>query len=221
MPILQRRVQFWAAGLAGDYVLRGLSATWRVRIIDPDGMIDSVRSGRRQVVAAFWHRQIPAIMCVHRGQAWCVPVSEHRDGEYVAHVMERHGFRAVRGSATRGGLKALRGMLAAVKEGWSLAITPDGPRGPRYAVHPGVLMLARGTGLPIYPVGVGTGRAWEFKSWDAFVVPKPFTRVVVAFGPPLVSQDVAAGDTEALCAELKARIMAATDRAQQAVGEKW
>jgi lysophospholipid acyltransferase (LPLAT)-like uncharacterized protein len=221
MPLLQQRLHFWLAGAAADALLRALSSTWRVRIIDPAGVDGPLRRKRKQIIAAFWHRHLLPLMCIYRGIKMCVPVSEHRDGEYVAHVMERYGYMAVRGSTTRGAMKLLRGMLQAAQEGWSFGITPDGPRGPRYSVQPGVFMLARRSGLPLYPIGVAVERAWIVNSWDAFVIPKPFTRITVVFDDPIMPADLETAETEQMCALLRDRLMAAGERAAASFSERW
>ena len=195
-----------------------MSATWRLRVVSPEGLASDIRSGRRQGIFTFWHRHLLTLLPTFRGYRICLPVSAHRDGEYIAHLMERYGFVASRGSSTRGGLSALRGLLSAVEDGLSCAITPDGPRGPRFTVQPGFALLARRARLPVYPIGVAARRAWVLGSWDAFMIPKPFTRVAIVAGRPIPPEEVAATKPEALCAELKSRMDEATQAARQAVG---
>ena len=166
------------------------------------------------MIAAFWHRQMLTLLCHFRGYPYCVAVSEHRDGEYVAQVLKRHGFLPVRGSTTRGSRRLLRGLWTAMNEGWSCAITPEGPRGPKFSVQPGFIMLARRSGVPVYPVGLAVESAWVLKSWDAFVVPKPFSRIAVVLGDPIPADLLAEGSTEQLCAALKEAIERATEKAR-------
>jgi lysophospholipid acyltransferase (LPLAT)-like uncharacterized protein len=112
-----------------------------------------------------------------------VLVSEHADGEYVTRIMDRFGFRTVRGSSTRGATKGLKGLIRAAREGHDLALTPDGPNGPARSFKPGALLAAAVTGLPIVPVAAGASHAWRLGSWDRFLIPKPFTRVHLRYGP--------------------------------------
>lgn len=181
MPPVQKRLHFWAVGVLASRVVRALSATWRVRIEDPDQVIRRVVEGRQQALFTFWHRHILPLLALYRHHPFVLPVSEHEDGEYVAQVMHRMGLKSVRGSTTRGSLKLLRGMLGQIRAGRSPAITPDGPRGPRFSVQPGFILLARRSGLPVYALGVAAKDAWELPSWDRFHIPKPLTTVAVAF----------------------------------------
>ena len=112
-------------------------------------------------------------------------VSSSRDGSLAAAAMHSLGVDCIRGSSSRGGSKALRDMLWAVRRGEDLGVTPDGPRGPRYVVQLGVLITARMTGIPIIPMAYQARRRKELRSWDAMIVPWPFTRLHYAYGAPL------------------------------------
>jgi len=110
-------------------------------------------------------------------------ISEHRDGGFIADTMHLLGIPTIRGSSTRGGAKAMRQMIKAVKdEHKHLCITPDGPKGPRERVKKGTMRLAMKTGLPFVPVCYATKRQWRIHSWDRFYIPKPFTQGVFVFG---------------------------------------
>lgn len=218
MPALHERLSFWLVGRLGALVVRALHATWRVQIADPTGCVPGMRDGSQPVIAAFWHRHLLVLLAAARGAHICVPVSEHRDGEYVAQVMRRFGIGAVRGSTTRGSLKLVRGMLARAREGWTLAVTPDGPRGPRFSVQPGVALLAKRSGLPVHPIGVAAESAWVARSWDAFVLPKPGARIAIVVGPAVTADP--AGDVMAFCEALRKAIFDATAAADQALSER-
>jgi hypothetical protein len=213
MPLLRKRIRFWLVGTLGGAVLRLLHATWRVEFVDPDGISERVRKREARMIVAFWHRQMLTLLCGFRHYPFCVAVSEHRDGEYVAQVVKRYGYLPVRGSTTRGSRKLLRGLLAAMNEGWSCAITPEGPRGPKFSVQPGFIMLARRSGVPVYPVGLAVEHAWVLRSWDAFVVPKPYSRIAVVLGDPISADLLAERSTGQLCAALKEAIERATEKA--------
>jgi lysophospholipid acyltransferase (LPLAT)-like uncharacterized protein len=185
MPVLQQTVGFRLVGLLGGAIVRAADATWRTESSGPPGVEQGFRTGARPAIAAFWHRQILGMLGHFRNSRVAVPVSQHRDGEYVAQVMQRVGIATVRGSSSTGGAKLLRDMMAMVDDGYSPVLTPDGPRGPKFSVQPGIWMLARRTGMPVYPVGVAVRDAWSAGSWDEFLIPKPFTRIVVRFGQPL------------------------------------
>ena len=215
MPLLQKRVQFWAAGFAGEIVIRLLASTWRYVKGAPEGLEEQIRSGRKQAIFGFWHRHLLSLLGGFKGYPICVPVSEHRDGEYVAQVMERFGLLAVRGSTTRGRIRLIRGLLEAIRRGRSGAITPDGPRGPKYTVQAGFVLLGRRTGLPVYPLGIAAEKGWELNSWDAFVIPKPFTRICIVAGTPMAPEDIQDTPVRECCAEFRERLMAATQKAQE------
>jgi lysophospholipid acyltransferase (LPLAT)-like uncharacterized protein len=112
-------------------------------------------------------------------------ISQHRDGEFIARAVKQFGVDSVRGSTTRGGLSALRGMIRFFRTGANLAITPDGPQGPKHVVQIGVIELARQTGAPILPVTYGASRKKVLGSWDNFVLPFPFCKVAYLWGEPL------------------------------------
>jgi len=189
-PRVQNRVHSWLVGLLGSWIVRLLSLTWEFHVHDPDGIARDIETGRQQALVAFWHRHILSLLARFRGHPYVVPISEHQDGEFIAQTMQRMGLTCVRGSTTRGSLKAVRGLLKSVRRGLNPAITPDGPKGPRYSVQPGFAMLARRCSLPVYAVGVHVDRAWVLPSWDAFVIPKPGARIGVAFMKALSAEDV-------------------------------
>jgi lysophospholipid acyltransferase (LPLAT)-like uncharacterized protein len=98
--------------------------------------------------------------------------------------MSMFGLGAIRGSSSRRAVSALIGMKKALREGFDVCVTPDGPRGPRYEVQPGVIKIAQSTGAEIIPIHIRYRAAWRLKTWDRFVIPKPFSRVSVVFDKP-------------------------------------
>jgi len=218
MPVLRKRVHYYAIGWLAAGLVRAMHATWRVEVVDPGAALPGIIDGTRPAICAFWHRHILSMLAHFQGAHVCVPVSEHRDGEYVAQVMARFGLESVRGSSTRGGARLLRDMMGRIREGWSPVLTPDGPRGPKFSVQPGFALLARRSGLPVYPIGLAVRRAWVLSSWDEFVVPKPFTRIVIRMGEPLRPDNY--GDVPAFCDALRAAMFATTDLARQALDAK-
>ena len=134
---------------------------------------------RDPVVFLFWHNRLFPLIFTHRRRRVVVMVSTHRDGQMVARLLSLFGFGLARGSATRGGASALRSVLSGVKQGHSVAITPDGPTGPAFQFKEAAWKTARALGVPVMFVGLAYSAFWKLNSWDGFMIPKPFARVVV------------------------------------------
>jgi lysophospholipid acyltransferase (LPLAT)-like uncharacterized protein len=159
------------AGLLGAWLVKLWIGTLRFRYrplglaLDPNGA-----GFRGRFIYAFWHENILVPAYHYARPDIHVLISQHADGEIIAEICRRLGFSLVRGSTTRGGIEAVRQMLRV--DGGHLAITPDGPRGPRRVVQPGLIYLAARTGLPIVAFGIGFQRARRLKSWDRFALPR-------------------------------------------------
>lgn len=198
----------------GHWAVRLLAATLRLRVVGEEH------------AHPFWERGAPLIYAVWHGRVLMLPsiygrthrvhvmASRSRDGEMVARFVRRFGFETVRGSTTRGGSEALRRLARLLRQGHEVAVIPDGPLGPRGVVQPGVIALARLTGAPIIPLAFSAYPAWRLRSWDEQLIPRPFSRGVVAFGPPLsVPPDADRVRQEALGKELEAALAQLTWRA--------
>jgi lysophospholipid acyltransferase (LPLAT)-like uncharacterized protein len=155
------------------------------------GYPESCLARGERVICAFWHGRLLMMPFAYPGQRVVILISQHRDGEYISRIARALGFQVIRGSATRGGVRALRQIIRALKEGLNLVITPDGPRGPRAKVKSGVIELARLTGAPIVPVSFSAVRRRFLKSWDAFLLPLPFSRAVYIWGEPIYVEPTA------------------------------
>jgi len=176
-------IQRWGPRLAA-WILRAIAATMRredVGLEHPRGVL---QRGERAIVA-FWHGRLLMMPFVYPGEPTAILISQHRDGEVIAQVAERLGLSVVRGSVTRGAARAFREMLQVLRSGTHVVITPDGPRGPRQQVKPGVVELARLSGMPILPVAFGAWPRKVLQSWDRFVIPLPFGRGVYVWGEPI------------------------------------
>ncbi len=136
----------------------------------------------------FWHRNILPLLYLHRDRGVAVIISASDDGELIAGPAQLFGFYPVRGSSTRGGAIALKEYFSINRER-SLAITTDGPKGPKGIVKKSVLSLAHQTGIPIVPVVLNIDKEWLFNTWDVFRVPKPFSKIAVKYGEPLLIED--------------------------------
>jgi len=216
MPPLQKRFDSWLVGLLGSWLVPALHATWRVEVLDRDGVSSRIPLRQAKGLMAFWHRNILVLLAHYRHHPLVVPVSEHRDGEYVAQVMERLGIYSVRGSTTRNSTKLIRGMLKQIRRGLTPCITPDGPRGPKFSIQPGFLLLARRSGLTVYAVAVDAKPAWVLPSWDAFLIPRPFARVAIVIEAALRPAELQSErDTGKLCRLLKDRMLEAQQKAAE------
>jgi lysophospholipid acyltransferase (LPLAT)-like uncharacterized protein len=178
---------------AGGAVLRSLAHTWRFEVRNA-AAIESLRDQRRPFIFSLWHGQLLPLLWHHRNQQIAVLISEHRDGELVARLARSLGYRLIRGSSTRGGERALLGLVRDLRDGVEVAVTPDGPRGPALKYAPGALVAAHRAGAPILPIAAHASSAWRLGSWDGFLIPKPFARVTVAYGDPV---EVSAPDARA------------------------
>jgi lysophospholipid acyltransferase (LPLAT)-like uncharacterized protein len=178
-----------AAGI-GRLVVRVLGATWRVS--------RGARSATSTpVVYSLWHGELLPLLWAHRGEGIVVLISTHADGEIIARIAASLGYGLARGSSSRGATRALVELSRAVESGRNVAVTPDGPRGPRHAFAPGVLVVAQRTGVPVVCARASASRAWRLRSWDRFVIPKPFARVTVRYGLPEIVAGTSARDAEA------------------------
>lgn len=170
-------------GDGGWVALEALLGTVSFEVRGEDRRERLERAGEAPIYV-LWHGRLLPSVYYHRGREITALVSRSEDGEYIARLLRRWGYRTVRGSSSRGGGSALRRMVREGRAGRALAFTPDGPRGPRERMKPGVLAAARLTGQPVLPLAAGADRAWWFGSWDRFLVPKPFARVRLAYGEP-------------------------------------
>lgn len=151
------------------------------------GIRDALRSSDRRFIYAFWHQRQVFFTVSHRGDNMSMLISRSADGEMIAETIRLCcGVSSIRGSSSRGGSDAVRGMLRALRSGLDLGITPDGPKGPAREIKDGVIYLARKLGVPILPISSAQShRLVLTRSWDDFHLPLPFGRAVVVYGEPI------------------------------------
>jgi lysophospholipid acyltransferase (LPLAT)-like uncharacterized protein len=210
-PLLLKVVGFVIACLVRIWIG---TVRYRYRPIGPDLTPHRKDLGGRYLYA-FWHENmlLPAYHYA-RADIW-VLISQHADGEMIAEACRHLGFRVVRGSATRGGVKAVRQMLRLSEHG-HLAITPDGPRGPRRQVQTGLIYLAARTGLPIVVGGMSFRRPWRMNSWDRFALPRPWSSATCVTVPPVVvPADADKEQLEAYRRRVEEALLWASDVAEQ------
>ncbi len=204
----------------GPPLIRFLGATWRFRML-PEGVQAEQRRRGQKFIYAFWHGRMLVPTYTERFKKVAILVSSHKDGEFIARVVNRLGFLPVRGSSTRGGRAAMMGALKQAAAGHDIAFTPDGPRGPRYRVQRGVVYAASRTGLPLVACAVEAWPAWVLGSWDHFTIPKPFARTVILQGEPVhVPPDLQGEALEAECRALEVQMRELSERARRIVRGK-
>jgi lysophospholipid acyltransferase (LPLAT)-like uncharacterized protein len=167
----------------GGFLLRLLGMTWRVRRVGHQPF-DDMLARHEPFIIAFWHGEIVPVSWVHRHRDLAPLISTHADGEIIARIVQGLGYRTVRGSTSRGGVRALLETAQLVSSGVTVGFTPDGPRGPRHVFAPGALIVAQRTGRPIVALGATASRAWRLRSWDRHLVPKPFATVTIRYSEP-------------------------------------
>lgn len=210
---LKQRLALWLVSWAGYLAIRLIGPTLRLSFTYESGTEGEPKT--RPAIYCFWHRCVFAAAYMFRDHQIRVLTSRSYDGEYIARIIERLGFRAVRGSNSRGAVQSLRELQRELETGKFVAFTIDGPRGPRYVAKPGPIHLARVTGAPIFSFYVAPERAWTLKSWDAFLIPKPFSRVHCYVRTPMnVSPDA---DHQRSLALMQAELEEARTRAEGAV----
>jgi lysophospholipid acyltransferase (LPLAT)-like uncharacterized protein len=181
-------VQPWTIGpfaLILSALLRWWLGTLNLRFSLEDAAADP-RVASCRGIYLFWHETMLFPVSAHGMlRDFTVLVSQHRDGELIARILKMLGFKVVRGSTTRRSLSAIRGMMRQGQVS-HLAVTPDGPLGPRRIVQPGAVYVASKTGMPIFPIGFAFRNCWRAGSWDRMALPKPWSRGVCVVGKPLV-----------------------------------
>lgn len=198
-----------AIGLLAAWLIRALGATWRVRTEGRNPLIGN----RDAQIGAMWHRDGIVAAWWFRDLGISTPVSRSADGDLVAPIVVALGYGELpRGSSSRGGGAALRGLVRSLEAGASAGILIDGPHGPARQSKLGIVSLARLTGTPITPIAFGASRALRFNSWDGTILPLPFARVVARFGEPIcVPREATPDDEAALREEVDARFNSLTD----------
>ncbi|MGO9137010.1 MAG: lysophospholipid acyltransferase family protein [Syntrophales bacterium] len=169
------------------YLVRAYFLLIRIKAVDEEICLQHLKSGQK-MIAAIWHQRILVVMGYARrfgGYKPSVMISQSRDGEMIAKVYSRFNFRPIRGSSSRGGKEALATMVEDLVHHQLAVHILDGPRGPRGVVKPGLIVMAQLSGVPIVPVYISVNRAWVLDSWDHFIIPKPFSTVVIRWDSPI------------------------------------
>ena len=202
---LRQRIVLSLIVWAGYWFIRLLCPTLRVSVSYEEGAQKTL--DERPLVASFWHECMIPATYLFRNMGIRVMSSFSYDGEYMGRIIRRFGFVAVKGSSSRNPVRALLGLRRALEEGWTVAFTLDGPRGPRRKVKPGPAGLACSAGVAMTTFHAAVDKAWVLKSWDHMMIPKPFSRVLVRVGKLIpVPADASDADLERYSAELQATL---------------
>ena len=207
-------------------VLRGLiwllTATYRFeKVLGADKIEPFI--GDAVCAPAYWHQHhvIGSTLIrswIRRGFKACFLVSGSVDGDVPERVARAWGAEVIRGSANQSGALALRDQQRMMKNGYSIVTTADGPRGPKYEFKAGTVLMARIAGVPIIPIGCAAERAWYLNRWDDFMIPKPFSRIVIAIGDPVpVPREIALDSLEPVRESVQAAVMSLMRDSEQAL----
>lgn len=167
------------APLAGRVVLRLLMLTVRVRVINGKHEDWQHAHPEKSGIYCFWHGNLFIPYHNYRNRGVYIVISQHRDGEIISRVVEKGGYRPVRGSSTRGGMRAMKELLTVIEKGAVIAFTPDGPHGPLHQFKDGPIYLAQTTGAPLHLIGVGFSNCWIMRDWSRLKIPRPFSTVAI------------------------------------------
>ena len=205
-------------GAFAGWTMKLLAATLRLEVRDLCG-IGSPEAAVPPVIYILWHNRFFTVptawnrICGNHRRSVTLTSASH-DGAMVARAMAVFGLGAIRGSSSRRAVAAMVGLKQALRDGFDVCLTPDGPRGPRYRIQPGVIKLAESSGAAIIPVHVRFASAWRLKTWDRFVIPKPFSRVEVIFAEAIhLPRGMAAAAFENARLEIESLLVKGTDDA--------
>ena len=177
---LRQRIILRIIIAAGYSFIRLIGPTLRVCFSREEGAQRTL--DERPRITSFWHASIIPATYIFRNCGVRVMSSNSYDGEYMGRIIRKFGFVAVKGSSSRNAVRALLGLRRALQEGWTVAFSLDGPRGPRQKVKPGPVALARSSGVPLSMYHIAVERAWVLNTWDRLIIPKPFSRVLLRYG---------------------------------------
>ncbi|MGA7906430.1 MAG: lysophospholipid acyltransferase family protein [Candidatus Sulfotelmatobacter sp.] len=202
---MRQRIVLRIIIFAGTWFIRLIGPTLRVCVSREEGAQKTI--DQRPLIVSFWHACIIPATHICRNIGVRVMSSYSYDGEYMGRIIHKFGFVAVKGSSSRNAVRALLGLRRALEEGWTVAFSIDGPRGPRYQVKPGPAALAKSSGVPLSMFHMAVEKAWVLNTWDRLIIPKPFSRVLVRFGTMVaVPREASEQDIERYTTELQSSL---------------
>lgn len=210
MFTLKQRLALWLITWSVYLIVRAIGPTLRFAVSREEGAPDPGDPG--PFVYSFWHSCMLPAMYVYRDLKVRVMSSDSFDGEYTGRIIRKFGFVKVRGSSSSGAVRALIGMKRELDRGWTAAFTIDGPRGPKYVAKPGPVALAKMTGAPMMAFHIALDRPWVLKTWDALMIPKPFSKALIRVSAKM---PVPPGTKDVEMDRWQAELQAALDRARE------
>ncbi len=212
-----QQFQIFVAGWIGTFAVSVVGRTLRWETYGWENW-ETARKAGKGIIYTFWHREICPATWFWRKRGIVVMTSQNFDGEYIARIIQRHGYGAARGSSSRGASAALVEMVRRLREGHDAAFTIDGPRGPRFVAKSGSVLLSKATGAAILCFHIAVKKAYVFeRSWDQFQIPHLFSRAAVFIAPPLVVDP----DADESSITTKQKEVQATLESLQQRGEAW
>jgi len=208
-------VPFLPRLIAGS--IKFLHRTCRFTVVGEEHMEEALKHGSPVLFTA-WHFSFPAVIYHFRDRNGMVMVSRSRDGEWIARILGHLGYLSARGSHDKGGGMALRRLIGHTRKGYSTGLIADGSQGPARVAQSGILLLAARTCAPLVPVSMAASPQWRLRTWDQTVIAKPFSRVVMAYGPPIqVGKDSTHDQLEAIRLQLENSLNELTRRCEQGI----
>ncbi len=195
--MLKRLLNLRIFSYIGLFIIKIISSTYKIRIMSPEIERDIFKRGQIPIYASWHQRFFPGITFLASRKPISIMISQSRDGELISRIVNILGWHPVRGSSSKGGRHALKEINKLIHEGYKVAHIVDGPTGPLGVVKPGLLLIAQASGMPIVPSIASAEKKWVFNSWDQFMVPKPFSRVILRFvGEIYIPRELRGSDFE-------------------------
>lgn len=186
---LKRKIIFLIASYIGYLIIRLIYLSCKKKYILPKNKLEN-----KPYIIAFWHRKLlmqPFLYKSLREKPKVVAmISEHFDGEVLSKIIKYFHFKSIRGSTRKGAIKVLKNAFSKINEGYDIAITPDGPKGPKYSVADGIVSISQKKDIMIVACSYSASSYWEFNSWDNFIIPKPFSTLNLVASEPFSVKDL-------------------------------
>ena len=213
----KKLIKNWLITFLLPLLIRLTGITTTVKQVNNKVLSRTIKKHGR-VILATWHQNIFFSIWLLRKRDLTALISSSDDGEIICNVFKKFGYSAVRGSTSRGGIPALKQLINLLKEGTSVAITPDGPLGPPEKIQSGVILLAKYANVPIIPWHYEAHNQWRLKSWDQHKIPKPFTTIIESFGEPFhVPKTLLTEEVPLFCEKLETILKELTKKTEEEI----